>query len=601
MAEFPHSHVRDGQRQSIEAIAASANGLLIEGPTGCGKTDIGTATLRAYAARGIGPLFYISPTKMQTEQAQRTLGKRALPVLGRSEYACLYYEDKGVARVNAAESPCYMLACGHRVDQESGRTKEEDAAPCPYFQAKFEALRGLDEGGIVVTTLAFFLLNRLLVKGWREREPAYVVLDEVHRAAEVARRTFEYNVTDRHLLRAAELMKQVDRKDALLLVQFVRAMRAIARKREAIRPTLVPDKDVLRLIEHLKRFDADRLAERIQDAVARGKIDPLADREALKQLETAVRSIPRLLHMLGYALADDQRGPLNYVVAAYYREDDPAVLPPKRRAQYHLQVRSYYVRPLIAKALGPRVLAYSATIGDPELLGFETGIEQPFLALPPPFSSERTRVYLPSDTPNLAMKTRRRDDLKKSIKRIAASAKRFSENGQRSLIVVVSDEERQLAVRHCQNAGLDVVTYGTGMNARQAAAHFIGGGGDVLIGTAAHYAEGVDFRGGSAPVVFFLRPGYPPPDDPQAQFEKKRFGNRAWALWNWRVMLQALQVRGRNIRGARDLGVTIFVSQQFRRFLFPALPEWLKPAYRGNLPLDGCVEDALMLFATKAA
>ena len=64
-----------------------------------------------------------------------------------------------------------------------------------------------------------------------------------------------------------------------------------------------------------------------------------------------------------------------------------------------------------------------------------------------------------------------------------------------------------------------------------------------------------------------------------------------WRLWNWRVMIEALQVRGRNIRGPQDLGVTFFISEQFRRFLFASLPEWLQPAYRGEHTFEEAVTE----------
>jgi Rad3-related DNA helicase len=98
-----------------------------------------------------------------------------------------------------------------------------------------------------------------------------------------------------------------------------------------------------------------------------------------------------------------------------------------------------------------------------------------------------------------------------------------------------------------------------------------------------------------APVIFFLRPGYPSPKDPEVQFEERRFGGAVWRVRNWRVMIEALQVRGRNIRSATDRGSTIFISQHFRKFLYASLPEWLKDAYRGDVTFEEAKQETLEL------
>ena len=54
-------------------------------------------------------------------------------------------------------------------------------------------------------------------------------------------------------------------------------------------------------------------------------------------------------------------------------------------------------------------------------------------------------------------------------------------------------------------------------------------------------------------------------------------------------------MRGRDIRGSEDLGVTFFYSAQFRRFVYAALPEWLEPSYRSDMTLGECIKDAKKL------
>jgi Rad3-related DNA helicase len=166
------------------------------------------------------------------------------------------------------------------------------------------------------------------------------------------------------------------------------------------------------------------------------------------------------------------------------------------------------------------------------------------------------------------------------------------------LVVTISNVERQKFLTMAIEEGLDAISYGNGITPKQAALVFRDENkGDVLVGTAANYAEGLDLPKQTAPVIFFLKPGYPNPQDPGTIFEVKRWGGQRWALWNWRVMQQALQVRGRNVRSRSDIGVCFFISQQFRRVLFAALPEWLKKAYRRDFTFEQCLADAEKLLS----
>jgi Rad3-related DNA helicase len=61
------------------------------------------------------------------------------------------------------------------------------------------------------------------------------------------------------------------------------------------------------------------------------------------------------------------------------------------------------------------------------------------------------------------------------------------------------------------------------------------------------------------------------------------------------MIQKAMQWRGRNIRGPQDKGVTFFFDSRFRRFLFGGMPKWLQPSYRGDLTLQECIEDALLV------
>jgi len=242
-------------------------------------------------------------------------------------------------------------------------------------------------------------------------------------------------------------------------------------------------------------------------------------------------------------------------------------------------------------------LAMSATIGSPDMFAFETGIKGDFESLPSTFPPERARIYLPTDTANLARKKTGDSERPKNkmLRLIVETAKRFARKGHRSLVIVVSNAERQKFQEFAMEAGLKILTYGNGMTAKECVLRFRDGEGECLVGTAANFGQGIDLPKQTAPVTFCLRPGYPRPDDPQTQFEEQRFGKKRWALWTWRIVIDLLQARGRNIRSEKDRGVTFLISQQYRRFAYGCLPEWLKPAYKGDLKFEDCVKDAMKL------
>lgn len=586
-AHFPRGgKYRHGPWKSQEEILGfiAKNGAsIIESPTGTGKTAVEYAILRAAQEREGGPLFLVTPNKTLVEQIHQEFPGLKV-ALGRNEHECLYYEES----FRADEVPCSMLKnCPHRVDQTTGKTHEEGVEPCPYLQQKYEA----KQGGIVLCTMSFYLFTQLFTQEFDT--PDALVIDEAHRIAGVVRQSLSYEITDYHLEQSIKLLERIEAEEVATLKKFLRTMKGICKRKPFEEATLLKDQEIRRLIEVLLDIDVNLLLQKIEEAVRNGTIDPVADRTALKRLEVLVRDLRRYLHSFEYSLETDERKALNYTCAYYKLEKGE-----HERVQYKLVIKCYYVAPLIRKILSPFTVSLSATIGNPEIFGYETGIRAPFLSLPSGFPVDHTRIYLPTDTPNLAVKARRKRDVTKALRMVARACKRFADQGHRTLVVTISNLERDKFQMLAQEEGVEVISYGNGVSAREAAQVFKGGIGDTLVGTAANYSEGVDLPKQIAPVIFFFRPGYPNPRDPGTQFEERRFGSQRWALWNWRVMQQALQVRGRNIRSRSDIGVTFFISQQFRRVLFAALPEWLQKAYRNQFTFEEALADVEALLAS---
>lgn len=567
------------QREALEITEKQGGSVTLELPTGTGKTAIGYTVLKSLEDAGKGPLFYVTPTKTLVEQI-KMLHPDVKVVFGRNEYPCLFY--KGLA--GADEVACSMLDCPHRVSQETGETQETGVVPCAYLEAKFLA----KQGGIVVCTTAFYLFSQLFARNWTQ--PAGLVIDEAHQTARVTRNCLSYEVTDYHLSRAAKLLAEVDPKSAKSLEGFLAEMIKVARRKPSATRVLLEFHEIEDLLESLSRIDPVRIDESVRQAIKKGKINPEEQREVLKRLEVVTHDVRRYLRSLEFSLPTEERNALNYTYAFYKREREG-----KEKIQYRLFIKAYYVAPIVQKILAPLTVAYSATIGDPDVFGFETGIKSPFFTLPSSFPASNTGVFLPKDTPNLAMKARSKREPTMVLRKIAKQCRGLADSGVRSLVVVVSDAERQKFLMLAKEEGVNAISYSNGHAPRTAAREFKAGVGDVLVGTVANFGEGVDLPKGLAPVIFFLRPSYPPPHDPATVFEERRFGKMRWRLWNWRVMIEALQVRGRNVRSEEDLGVTFFVSQQFRRFIPGVLPEWLREAYDGSLSLEEGVDKAKLL------
>ena len=594
-SQFPKGEkYKDGMRPEQESafqFIAKHSSSVLELWTGVGKTEI-AVTLAKTEAKHFQKCVVTVPTKTIADQYRERFPGVFTVAFGRSDFPCFLYErDKknltreSKTKFTADEIPHTICrTCPHFVDQKTGKVQEEGALACPYYLQNHEAKVSRKP---VLTTFAFYLFKRLFSKDFPE--PDLLVIDEAHRVPELVRSALSYDITDWHLEQAISILEKVEEHEtAAALAHFRKRMSEIVRKKHRI---LLDADEISALIKILETIDAGALSRSIAKAIKSDAIEAEDNLEVFEKVEGVALNLRRYIRSLEFSLPLANRGALAYTYAYHEKEETK-----DKRVTDKLVVCSHYVAALVKKCLlGKTTIALSATIGDEVIFGQESGISFPFLSLPPSFPPEHTAIYMPTDTPNLAFKEQKQGMVTNVMRRMARSTKKLAGKGIRSLHVVVANKEREKLVALMEEEGVKAVSYGNGVTARDAALRFKGGEGDCLVGTASNFGEGVDMPRQIAPVIFGLRPAYPPPNEPRTQFEERRYGNSRWAIWNWRVMLSILQWRGRNIRSEDDLGVTIFISQQFRRSVFSALPKTLQVSYKGDLTLDQCVKEALAL------
>lgn len=576
-----HHEPRANQLLVVEQFPRHS-ALRLQAPTGTGKTALGYSFLKTHCGKQ-GDGFYVTPSKALVDQVA-TLYPEMVPMYGRNEYPCLYYNSEH----QADEIPCSLLRdCPHRVDLETGETFEPGAKPCPYLLAKYKSRQAT----LTVCTMNYYFFEALARKG---DLPHALVIDEVHEWPNAIRRMLSYQITDHHLEQFWELLSSLEcREEARLMRTFQITMIDIIKQYASGKKTpLITDDDLKTLARILLRLNRSNIDEKIKKAIADGKINKKEDRELLKQLDSFTGDLYRYISSLEFAMETKERKPLTYVFGYWDRK-----LEEGKKVQYSLTIQSYAIAGLTRKKMLPKNrLVMSATIGqDGTILEHESGIDGEFIDLNSDFPITNSRIFMPNDVPDLSTKGMSRNDKNRTLRKMLQASLKGSKNGIRSLIIVISEEERNKCVTFAAEEGVRAVSYGDTMKPREAVARFRNGEGDVLIGTEAQFGQGIDLPDGMCEWIFYLRPGYPTKDSPQAQFEERIYGSQRWALWTWRVILKMLQTRGRNIRSVDDRGCIFLMSQQFKRFTYGGLPKWLQPAYVSDISLDVAVKEGTKL------
>lgn len=579
-AHFPFETIREEQKEMFDFFDnRNETQIVVEAPTGSGKTAVGYTWLKQKLDMGISPCYYLVPNKTIAMQVYNQIKQWEPDVhiaYGRNEFQCLYYLPD--QQFTAEEVPCSMLtSCAHRVNLENGAVHIPGSDACPYYAMRLR-VRNMN---LIICTYAFY---RFAVQFNKNERPAgAMVVDEVHGLAQALRSMHSWTISVKVVQRAIDTFSKAGFNDAVVqLQQFQKELITCVQYNRNIKQRLLHDKELETLLHIIEGIDVVKITDAVNSMVSK----PDHDVELIKTLERLIHDITRYLRMLKYALPDEDHGRLYALNYMYSCVEGNGV-------GGKLILEAYNVKPLIRSMLPAHALCMSATIGNDWAFTAETGIKAPLCRIGSHFPITNRKVYMPVDTPYLSRKKRPPKQPGKILEELAQRTHELAGEGHRSLVLLTSERERISFNEYAEAFGVDLVSYESTQKAKLVASEFREGKGSVLSGTMAQYGEGADFPQGAASFIFILRPGYPNPHDAVVKFEDKRYGRNKWAIWQWRVILKALQACGRNIRTEEDKGVAIFISQQFNGFLWGALPEWLKPAFVQGKTLNECTIEGM--------
>ncbi|MEM0135497.1 MAG: ATP-dependent DNA helicase [Thermoplasmatales archaeon] len=155
----------------VEAFSDGFKWVILEAPTGSGKTLIAEAVRRLLHKQ----MTYTCTTIMLQEQFMRDFGSYAHLIKGRSNYPTYTYPNlfrDGVTNLSAADCMgSRYVTCPYCIDLKTGLSMEN---LCPYKIAKRQAR----EAQVLVTNSAYFLYDANFSGSSICRESKFVVLDE---------------------------------------------------------------------------------------------------------------------------------------------------------------------------------------------------------------------------------------------------------------------------------------------------------------------------------------------------------------------------------------------------------------------------------------
>jgi ATP-dependent DNA helicase DinG len=542
--------------QAAAAFAAGKRAIVIEMPTGGGKTDAAKAFANVLREHG-GTFMLTSQKILQDQYTNEYPAPDIEPLKGRSNYSCTHPE--ALEGQHAADGICrrknkgILVECLH--DDAEGIARQMDLTPvqaatrlslpsgchrCPYWKQ----LQKAHDASISLFNFSSFLFQQRI---GRFPKRALMIVDEAHNVESQLMNFVSMELTEWTLsIIGVTIDREIFTKE-----QFVAWMR---------------DTDILRKIaDRLK--GTDEASENVPEDLTQIETD------ALKELDGKLANFLAFLDKTEWILE----------VVEY--ED--------RRTQDRR--RKIVARPLYAKDFAQnllfrhadRLLFISATILDVDVwaknLGFSRD-EVELIVTPCDFPVENRLIYK-SFCGNMGFRyfTREqnpRDPTEpKFITKIAQILNRHK--GQRGIIHCHSFSLSKLLF---QEGDTDRFLFQEHFNSKdEMLAEHARRTDSVIVAPAMH--EGLDLKGDLSRFQVIAKVPWPNMKDRIIAERMKR--DAAW--FSWLTALKMVQSYGRSIRSKTDWATTYILDAGFEAFLWKngqMLPDWFKEALRPGMPKE---------------
>lgn len=529
--------IRPNQAAAVEGVVDAfrdgARAVLMEGPTGCGKSLVGELVRRALGTRAL----YVCTTKSLQNQMVRDF-PYARVLKGRGNYATFDYPERFHARRDWDR-----LTCADCTKQKLGEGAWsachwcQNMHQCPYEQAKAAALRSR----LAVINTSYFL----------------------HEANGVVS-----NFSNWPLVIADE----ADMLEAELLNHVSVVIGPRLRKDLGIRP---PERKTVE--EAWTEWVRDEAIPKVKTA-----LEALPRSSASLPVIRRVQSLTRLLADLNLLARELPEGGWVYMGDSARQEDKQAALgldAPHSIVFKPIRVDKFGKSLLFNHA--PRWLLMSATIIEPmepiESLGI--GDDWAFVVMPSSFdpSIRPIRPVMVADMTNKLKETswpKMAEGIRKVLRR---------HPDERVLIHTVSYSLAAFLHERLKDTGR-VMTYKTALDRDVVLAKYREVPGSVLI--APSFERGIDLKGDDCRVVIVAKIPYPNLGDKQVSARLYSKGGQLW--FTVQAIRTLVQMTGRGVRSPDDYAVNYILDQQFMvlwRKHRRLLPRWWQDAIRWDTRL----------------
>lgn len=537
MKHFPPGYTPRPQQVEMieridEAFDKGSKIVVVEAPTGAGKTHVGMTFARKQRDEHESGTFFLSSLKTLQDQYLTLFPEPELVTLkGRNAYPCDLPEGK-VMMLNADEGICRRQALSILPECVKGDLKSNvffrgEAPPTATICSYWKQLQKAAQSPISLFNLHSFLFQKRM-KRFGKR--ALMVVDEAHRLEDAILSFVDTRLWEGDL-KKVQINVDENCKTGADVQEWVQEADVI--------------KQLQKKIEEIKPGDGSEVPERL--------------RRDLDTLENVAFKIDLLMALI----------PKSEQWAVSIEEGKMG----RRKGDKCLVCRPVYAANFAADLFfnhADRTLAMSATILDHEMWATSLGLKTKdvtFIKTPSPFAKEKRPVVI--DYAGPMSYTRQEGTFPRMVEKIRGILNLHKE--ERGIIHCHSFHLGKKLVTALQNPRLTLVEEEqdkTLVIAKHAATP-----GSVLVSPG--MTEGVDLKDDLA--RFAILPKVPFASTQDLVVALRMADQRGW--YDWRTCLIFLQACGRTVRHDQDFATTYLLDSDFEAFMVRArklLPDWWK-------------------------